>query len=99
MDAATLATDTVTEITANARGISMIYPSVRTVIDVGAEEGRAIRLGENGKVVDFGINDSNLLTNASQTNYLKANAVIKNSDSILFFHAHIFLPNSTSCVH
>ncbi|MFX0125737.1 MAG: acyl-CoA dehydratase activase, partial [Candidatus Hodarchaeota archaeon] len=57
MDAATLANDTVTEISANARGISVIFPSVRTVIDVGAEEGRAIRLNEEGKVVDFGINE------------------------------------------
>jgi benzoyl-CoA reductase subunit D len=57
MDAATLANDTVTEITANARGISNIFPSVRTVIDIGAEEGRAIRLDAKGKVVDFGINE------------------------------------------
>jgi benzoyl-CoA reductase subunit D len=57
MDAATFANDTVTEISANARGISVIFPSVRTVIDVGAEEGRAIRLNEQGKVVDFGINE------------------------------------------
>ena len=57
MEAATLANDTVTEISAIARGISAIFPDVRTVIDVGAEEGRAIRLGENGKVVDFGINE------------------------------------------
>ncbi|MHA2225018.1 MAG: acyl-CoA dehydratase activase [Candidatus Hodarchaeales archaeon] len=57
MDAATLANDTVTEISANARGISELFPSARTVIDVGAEEGRAIRLGENRKVVDFGINE------------------------------------------
>jgi benzoyl-CoA reductase subunit D len=57
MDAIAFANDTVTEITANARGISEVLPSVRTVIDVGAEEGRAIRLDENGKVFDFGINE------------------------------------------
>ncbi|MFX0084844.1 MAG: acyl-CoA dehydratase activase [Candidatus Hodarchaeota archaeon] len=57
MDAITFSNDTVTEISANARGISAIFPSVRTVIDVGAEEGRAIRLNEEGKVVDFGINE------------------------------------------
>ena len=57
MDAITFASETVTEISANARGISAVYPSVRTVIDVGAEEGRAIRLNETGKVVDFGINE------------------------------------------
>ncbi|MFX0014789.1 MAG: acyl-CoA dehydratase activase [Promethearchaeota archaeon] len=57
MEAATFANDTITEISANARGISIIFPSARTVIDVGAEEGRAIRIDENGKVVDFGINE------------------------------------------
>jgi benzoyl-CoA reductase subunit D len=30
---------------------------VRTVIDIGAEEGRAIKCDENGKVVDFAINE------------------------------------------
>ncbi len=57
MDAIPFANEKVTEISANARGIYAVYPSVRTVIDVGAEEGRAIRLNENGKVVDFGINE------------------------------------------
>ncbi|MFX0183427.1 MAG: acyl-CoA dehydratase activase [Candidatus Hodarchaeota archaeon] len=57
MDAISFENDTVTEISADARGIAEIFPSVRTTIDVGAEEGRAIRLDENGKVVDFGINE------------------------------------------
>ena len=50
MDAITFANNTVTEISASARGILKVFPSVRTVIDVGAEEGKAIRLDENGKV-------------------------------------------------
>lgn len=57
MEAITFATDTVTEITADARGTHFLLPSVRTVIDVGAEEGRAIRMNDRGKVVDFGINE------------------------------------------
>ena len=57
MDAVSFANDTVTEIGADARGTHFIYPSVRTVIDVGAEEGRAIRLKDDGKVMDFGINE------------------------------------------
>lgn len=57
MNAASFANDTVTEIGADARGTRFIFPSVHTVIDVGAEEGRAIRLDENGKVIDFGINE------------------------------------------
>ncbi len=57
VDAINFANETVTEISANARGIFTVFPSVRTVIDVGAEEGRAIRLNDNGKVLDFGINE------------------------------------------
>lgn len=46
-----------TEIAADARGAFDLLPDARTVIDVGADEARAIRLGDNGKVVDFAINE------------------------------------------
>jgi benzoyl-CoA reductase subunit D len=49
--------DDVTEVTADARGAIMLMPSARTVIDVGAEEGRGISVNEQGKVVDFAINE------------------------------------------
>jgi len=48
---------TITEVTALARGIHHLHPGVRTVIDVGAEEGRGVRVGEGGAVVDFVVND------------------------------------------
>ncbi len=48
---------TMTEVSAAARGAVRLYPEVRTVVDVGAEEGRAIRCDERGKVVDFAINE------------------------------------------
>lgn len=57
MKVVSFANATITDISANARGAFNIFPSVRTVIDVGAEEGRSIRLDEKGKVVDFGINE------------------------------------------
>ena len=44
-------------VTADARGIHEINPEVRTVVDVGAEEGRAIRVDEKGKVPDFAVNE------------------------------------------
>ena len=49
--------ESVTEVGADAKGAVFMYPTVRTVIDVGAEEGRAIRVDERGKVVDFAINE------------------------------------------
>jgi benzoyl-CoA reductase subunit D len=42
---------------ADARGVNKLIPSARTVIDVGAEEGRAIKVGPDGKVLDFAINE------------------------------------------
>ena len=42
---------------ADARGVNKMVPSARTVIDVGAEEGRAIKISPEGKVLDFAIND------------------------------------------
>jgi len=49
--------DTLTEVGADAKGGVYIFNEARTVIDVGAEEGRAIRVDENGKVVDFALNE------------------------------------------
>lgn len=42
---------------ADARGVNRLFPVARTVIDVGAEEGRAIKISPEGKVLDFAINE------------------------------------------
>jgi len=47
----------VTEVTAAAMGAVFVHPPARTVIDVGAEEGRALRCDEKGSVKDFVINE------------------------------------------
>ncbi|MBU1154820.1 MAG: CoA activase [Proteobacteria bacterium] len=47
----------VTEVAAASKGAIKTDPEIRTVVDVGAEEGRAIRIDQNGKVVDFAINE------------------------------------------
>lgn len=49
--------DMVTEVGADARGAIYLFPEARTIIDVGAEEGRAIKIDSQGKVVDFAINE------------------------------------------
>ena len=41
----------ITEVGADAKGAIKLFPSARTVIDVGAEEGRGIRIDASGKVV------------------------------------------------
>jgi benzoyl-CoA reductase subunit D len=47
---------TITDVSAAARAAALLHPEARTIIDVGAEEGRVIRT-EAGKVVDFAINE------------------------------------------
>jgi benzoyl-CoA reductase subunit D len=51
------ATEVVTEMTAGARGAVYMYPQVRTVVDVGAEEGRGIKTDADGKAIDFAGNE------------------------------------------
>ncbi|MBM4348346.1 MAG: CoA activase [Deltaproteobacteria bacterium] len=47
----------ISDVAAAAQGASKLFPNARTIIDVGAEEGRAIKIGPERKVLDFAIND------------------------------------------
>lgn len=49
--------ENVTEVSADARAMAFLHPQVRTLIDVGAEEGRAIKCTPDGKVADFAVNE------------------------------------------
>lgn len=51
------ANDIISDIVADAKGVIRRFPDARTIIDIGAEEGRAIRISPGGKVLDFAIND------------------------------------------
>jgi benzoyl-CoA reductase subunit D len=42
---------------ADARGVIKLIPTARTVINVGAEECRSIKVSSEGKVLDFAINE------------------------------------------
>jgi len=49
---------TITEIACHARGAHYIYgPTVRTVLDIGGQDCKAIRCDDKGKVVSFLMND------------------------------------------
>lgn len=48
---------TITEIGAAARGVIEVFPQARTVVDVGAEGSRALKMNENGMVINFAINE------------------------------------------
>jgi predicted CoA-substrate-specific enzyme activase len=47
----------VTEITCHARGAVFQNPAVRTIIDIGGQDSKAIALNESGGVRDFAMND------------------------------------------
>lgn len=46
----------ITEITCHAKGVSSIFPSARTVIDIGGQDAKGIKIA-GGKVVNFVMND------------------------------------------
>ncbi|MBI3762153.1 MAG: 2-hydroxyglutaryl-CoA dehydratase, partial [Chloroflexi bacterium] len=47
----------ITEITCHARGAHTLFPGTRTVIDMGGQDTKAIKVGTDGSVVDFAMND------------------------------------------
>ena len=47
----------VTEITCHAAGAHFLDPTVRSVIDIGGQDSKAITLNESGNVEDFAMND------------------------------------------
>ena len=49
--------DQVTEITCHARGAAHLFPGTRTVLDMGGQDTKAIKLGAHGDVLDFCMND------------------------------------------
>ncbi|GAB4363211.1 MAG: acyl-CoA dehydratase activase [Deltaproteobacteria bacterium] len=48
---------TVTEITCHARGARHLFPEARTVLDIGGQDSKVIRIGPDGRVADFAMND------------------------------------------
>ena len=47
----------ITEITCHARGAHSLFPRTRTVIDMGGQDTKAIKVGPDGSVLDFSMND------------------------------------------
>jgi (R)-2-hydroxyacyl-CoA dehydratese activating ATPase len=47
----------VTEISCHALGAYKLFPDTRTVIDIGGQDSKVIRVGQAGKVLDFTMND------------------------------------------
>jgi predicted CoA-substrate-specific enzyme activase len=52
-----LSDDSVTEITCHARGAHFLHPEARTVIDIGGQDSKVIRIDDKGNVLNFMMND------------------------------------------
>jgi predicted CoA-substrate-specific enzyme activase len=56
-NAVSIADTTITEITCHAVGVYNLVPNVMTVIDIGGQDSKLLRLDTNGRVRDFVMND------------------------------------------
>ena len=46
----------ITELTCHARGVSSLFPNVRTAIDIGGQDAKCMKI-DNGKLLNFAMND------------------------------------------
>lgn len=51
------ADENVTEISCHGKGAHYFNPAIRTILDIGGQDSKAIRLNESGEVKDFVMND------------------------------------------
>jgi predicted CoA-substrate-specific enzyme activase len=56
-NAVSIADTTITEITCHAVGVHYLVPDAMTVIDIGGQDSKLLRLDGHGKVRDFAMND------------------------------------------
>jgi predicted CoA-substrate-specific enzyme activase len=47
----------VTEISCHARGVSFLYPDARSIVDIGGQDAKVIRLDKDGRVDNFVMNE------------------------------------------
>ena len=46
-----------TEIKCHARAVAELYPQVRTIVYIGGQDSKVIRVNGEGRVIDFAMND------------------------------------------
>lgn len=51
------ADESVTEISCHGKGAHYFNPKIRTILDIGGQDSKAIKLNEKGEVIDFVMND------------------------------------------
>lgn len=53
----TIARKSITEISCHAAGARYFFPRVKAVVDIGGQDSKFIKMGENGTILDFVMND------------------------------------------
>jgi (R)-2-hydroxyacyl-CoA dehydratese activating ATPase len=56
-DAVPFANSSTTEIICHACGVHFLIPQARTILDIGAQDSKVMRINDKGKVTDFVMND------------------------------------------
>ena len=56
-NAISFAKKTTSEIICHATGVHFLIPQVRTIVDIGAQDSKVVRVNERGDVIDFVMND------------------------------------------
>lgn len=51
------ADDQLSELTCHSKGVSFLFPQVRTVIDIGGQDAKVLALNDQGKMTNFIMND------------------------------------------
>jgi len=47
----------ITEISCHAKGAAFLFPNTRLILDIGGQDSKSIKVGPNGQVLDFAMND------------------------------------------
>jgi len=47
----------ITEISCHSKGAHLLFPNTKTVVDIGGQDSKVIKGDENGRVLDFAMND------------------------------------------
>lgn len=77
---------TKTEISCHGKGVNFVFPSARTILDIGGQDSKAIRVGEKGEVLDFAMNDK---CAAGTGRFLEVMAKVLEEDLENFGRIHI----------
>ncbi|MDD3164790.1 MAG: acyl-CoA dehydratase activase [Oscillospiraceae bacterium] len=47
----------ITELTCHAKGVAYLIPGARTIVDIGGQDAKVIKLNEKGEMINFGMNE------------------------------------------